>query len=58
MYAPVIEAAEKNDADIYIVPKEHVNEAYEFIGENTFFTIVGVETIEETIDCLDNNVRQ
>src|SRR5690625_5070239 len=51
-------AAEKNDADIFIVPKEHIDEAYELVGENTSLTIVGVETIEETIEWLDNNVRQ
>ena len=49
-------AAEKEGADIFILPKEQVEEAYMIVGQETPLTIVGVESVEETIEWLEENL--
>ena len=48
--------AEKEGADIFILPKEQVEEAYIIVGHKTPLTIVGVESVEETMEWLEENL--
>lgn len=51
-------AARKNNADVFIVPKEQLEEAYQYINKNSRMEIIGVETIDEAIEWLDLNIKQ
>lgn len=48
-------SAEKEHADIFIVPKEQVEEAYINIGKRTDLKVIGVDTIEEALNWLEKN---
>lgn len=49
--------AKENDAGIFVVPKEQLDEAYYWISEKDDLEIVGVETFDELIAWLDENVE-
>lgn len=49
--------AKENDADIFIVPKEQVDEAFHWVSKRSDLQVVGVETFDELITWLDENVE-
>lgn len=46
-------AAEDENADLFIVPKEQYEEVFELVGKRTKMEVVPVETVSETIEYLD-----
>lgn len=50
-------SAKSEKADILFVPKSQVDEVYRGISKWSKLTVVGVETIDETIEWLDTNVQ-
>src|SRR5699024_6944399 len=49
--------AKSDHADVFIVPLEQIDEARKVIKENSTVQVVGVETIEETINWLDQHIK-
>lgn len=49
--------AEEKEADIFIVPKEQMDAAYTWVSPDSDLTVVGVETLDELIAWLDENVQ-
>lgn len=50
-------SAKREKADVLIVPKEQLDEVYKGISKWSKITVVGVETIDETIEWLDKNIH-
>lgn len=50
-------SAKREKADVLIVPKEQLDEVYKGISQWSKLTVIGVETIDETIEWLDENVH-
>lgn len=50
-------SAKRDKADILIVPKSQVDDVYKGISKWSKIKVIGVETIDETIEWLDKNVH-
>lgn len=50
-------SAKREKADVLIVPQEQLDEVYQGISKWSKLTVVGVETIDETIKWLDENIQ-